>query len=177
MKFSDQSVRAALAGRKAVRVYPLPGAEGVKVGLRMLTDGEMDSVRLRAQDYTSKRKCEFVLDPDFFDRAIQREAISCAYVDAENNEEPFFSSPDEVAEMDAPAVRACWELFVQHQMAMDPFAHCSREEVDELVALLGKSGDLEGLSRLFAPSTQWSFVLSMANVLRETLATLKSATG
>lgn len=176
-KFSDESVRTALAGRKVVRVYPLPGVEGVSVGVRMLSDLELDGVRLRAQDYVKARKCELVIDPEFFDRAIQREAIAQAFVDPDKHEEPFFASPEEVAQLDAQAVRACWELFQRHQISMDPFAHCTREEVDELVELLGKSGDTEALSKLFEPSTLWSFVASMASVLRERSQTPKSATG
>lgn len=176
-KFNDATVQAALAGRKAVRAYPLPGFDGVQVGVRMLSDVEMDGCRLRAQDYVAKRKCELVIDPEFFDRAIQREVIAAAFYDLDKPDEPFFASPEQVAELDAPNVLACWTLFQNHQIAMDPFAHCTREEVDELVELLGKSGDGEGLSRLFAPSTQWSFVLSLASRLREMSAQLKSATG
>jgi hypothetical protein len=143
----------------------------------MLSDVEMDGCRLRAQDYVTKRKCELVIDPDFYDRAIHRETVAYAFVDVANHEEPFFSSPEEVAQLDVQAVRACWDLFVHHQMAMDPYAYCSPEEVEELVELLGKSGDGGALSKLFEPNTQWSFVLSMARRLREISAQPKSAIG
>jgi hypothetical protein len=180
-KFSDESVRAALAGRKAVKPYDLPGAENVRVGIRMLTDVEMDGCRLRAQDYVLKKKCELVVDPQFFDRAIHREVVAMAFVDIDKPEEAFFGSPDEVAQNDAAVVEACWELYTNHQVAMDPYRHCSPEEVDELVELLGKAGSEEAqgqlLSSLFEPNTRSSFVISMAKRLREISATPGSSTG
>ena len=176
-KFSDESVRAALAGRKAVRAYPLPGFDGVTVGVRMLSDIEMDGCRLRAQDYVKARKCELLLDPEFLDRAIHREVVAMAYVDTDKQEEPFFASPEEVAQLDVQCVRACWDLWVNHQASMDPYAHCTREEVDELVELLGKSGDSAALSKLFEPGTLWTFVVSLAHALREKSQTPMSATG
>lgn len=176
-KYSDTDVTEALAGRKAVRVYPFPSAEHIKVGVRMLSDDEMDGVRLEAQEYVKKKKCELVIDPEFFDRALHREVIARAFVDAEQQDEPFFSSMREVRELDPALVVACFELYTRHQIAMDPFAHCTREDVEELVDLLGKSPESEELSRLFDAPTLWSFVRSLALRLRETQQTPKSATG
>lgn len=159
----------------------MPGAPGVKVGIRMLTDTEMDGCRLRAQEFVLKKKCELVIDPQFFDRAIHREVVAMALCDVDKTDEPFYSSPEQVAQDDASVVEACWELCVNHQVAMDPYRHCSPEEVEELVELLGKAGSDEAqgqvLSSLFEPSTRSSFVISMAKRLREMSATPKSSTG
>jgi hypothetical protein len=166
-KFNDESVRSALAGRMAVREYPLPGAESVMVGVRLLRDEEMDAVRLQAQQFVLTKKCELAVDPEFLDRAIKRELISRAFVDAEKTDEAFFGSQASVAELDAPMVLACFELYNQHQMMVDPYAHCSEEEVAELVELLGKSPDREATLRLFDAPTLRSFVISLAATRRE----------
>lgn len=166
-KFSDSSVRAALSGRLAVRVYPFPGADDVSVGVRMLRDHELDSARAAASDFVRKHKIELVIDPEFFDRAIKREVISRAFVDASAPDDAFFGSQDDVADMDAALVAACFELYSRHQIYVDPYSHCDAEEVDELLELLGKSGTSAETWRLFDAPTLWSFVLSMGARLRE----------
>lgn len=160
-KFNDEAVRAALSGRKAVLEYPLPGAESIKVGVRMLADAEVDSARLTAQAYVVTNKCELLVDPEFFDRALNREIISRAFVDAENHDHAFFGSMKDVAEMDPAQVKACFELYRLHQMQMDPYAHCPAEEVAQLVELLGKSPDKKAILSLFDGDTLQSFVLSL----------------
>ena len=176
-KFSDEIVRAAVGGRKAVRVYDLPGSPGVKVGIRFISDSDQDGCRLRAQEIVVKRKCQIVIDPEFFDLMIQREILALAYVDADAHEDAFFSSAEEVSQLDPRLRGACWDLYQNHQVEMDPARHLSPEEVTELVELIKKSPRPEELSSLFDPTTQWSFVISLANAVHERSPTPKSATG
>jgi hypothetical protein len=176
-KFSDASVREALSGRLAIRCYPFPGAEDVDVGVRMLRDQELDAARTAAQDFVKKHKVELVIDPEFFDRAIKREIISRAFYDAASPDEPFFSSQNEVAALDATLVAACFELYTRHQVTVDPYAHCDAEEVDELLELLKKSETSAETWRLFDAPTLWSFVLSLGSRLREMSAQHSSDIG
>jgi hypothetical protein len=134
----------------------------------MLTDGEVDSARFDAQQYVKERRIELHLDPEFLDRAIQRQIVLRAFVDADSDPDapkPFFDSIDDIKDLDAALVLQLFHLYCGHQQAMEPLAHLSEEEVEELVAVLGKSGSSERLMGLDRPSLL-SCVLSMACVLR-----------
>lgn len=176
-KFSDEQVKAALAGRRVVRRYPMPGAEGVEVGVRLLSDAELDSVRLEAAEFVKKNKVETVIDPEFFDRAIHRETISRAFVDPDQPDDAFFGSQKDVAELDSLTVRSLYELYIAHHQAMDPYLFCPEEDVERLVEQLGKSESSAGLLSLYDAPTLRSFVLSLACKLRATQPTPKSTTG
>jgi hypothetical protein len=178
-KFTDDVVRNALNGRKAVRVYAFPGAEQLKVGVCGLSDSEADKCRARAIDYCTRGggKLEIVLSVGAFDRAYQREIVAAAYRDAAAHDEWFFEDADAVAELDAHIVTALYELYMTHCSALDPYAFCSKEEVNELVQQLGKSESPEGMLKLFEPSTLRSFVHSLVSLIRETQPQRKSSTG
>lgn len=169
-RWTDDSVRAALQSRFAVLRYPFPGASGIEVGIKLLTDSELDSVRLQAATFAKGKHADLLVDPEFFDRAIHRELISRAYVDPDKPGEPFFGSQNDVAELDNLTVRSLYELYIVHQQSLDPYAFCPPEEVDKLTDALGKSErSAETLSLYDAPTLR-SFVLSMALRLRETRA-------
>jgi hypothetical protein len=166
-KWSDETVRAALAGRNAMRRVPFPGAPKVEVMIRILTDAELDNVRLRAVETVKKRKAELVLDPEFLDRLIHRETIAAAFYDAEHPTDAFFSSEEEVAELDNLTVRGLYELYMTHVQALDPYSFCPLEEVQELAETLGKSENSVGILNLYDGPTLRSFCLSLALRLRE----------
>jgi hypothetical protein len=172
-KFSDESVRAALAGRGEVRRYALPSADGVFVGVKVPSDIELDGARLRAADYCKKKKVDPRFDPDFFEHAIQREVIALAFVDDENHEDAFFSEAEEVAQLDQLMVSAMYELYMMHFMAMDPYAFVSGDEAEELAETLGKSERPEERLSAYDLRTLRGFVLSMASRLREKQASPK----
>lgn len=176
-KYDDKEVRAALSGRRVMRRYPMPGAESVEVGIRLLSDTDLDSARLEAAEFCKKQKADLRVDPEFFDRAIHRETISRAFVDPDSPDEPFFGSQADVAELDNLTVRACYELYVAHHQAMDPYLFCSEEEVEKVVDALGKSESSAGLLSLYDAPTLRSFALSMASKLRAMQPTPKSPTG
>lgn len=167
-KWTDDSVRAALGGRFAVSVYPFPGAPDLRIGLKLLTDAELDSVRLQAASFAKTKQADLVVDPEFLDRAIHRELISRAYVDAEKQDEPFFPSQNDVAALDNLTVRSLYELYITHQQSLDPYAFCPPDEVEKLVETLGKSESSVGILNLYDAPTLRSFVLSMALKQRET---------
>lgn len=176
-KFSDESVQLALRGRFLVRTYPFPGAQGVEVAVKLLSDAELDSVRLEAVEFAKKKKAELIADPEFLDRVIHRETVSRAFYDPASKEESFFSSQAEVAELDSMTVRSLYELYISHSQSMDPYAHVPKEDIEELADILGKSESSVGLLNLYDAETLRSLLLSMGLRLRETLQTLKWSTG
>lgn len=167
-KFTDKSVLAALAGRKVVRTYAFPGAPNVRIGVRLLSDAELDAARLEAQSICEKRRANMAIDPEFFDRTLHREIVSRAFVDADKHEDAFFGSQKDVAELDNLTVRSLYELYIAHHQAMDPYAFCPPEEVERLVRTLGESSSSEAILSLYDAPTLRSFVTSMASLLRET---------
>ena len=174
MRWTDESVRAALAGRHKMQTYPFPGAEGVQVGIKLLTDSELDNARLQAVQFAKQRQADIAYDPEFLDRAIHREVISRAFVDPEHPEAPFFPSQNDVAVLDNLVVRSLYELYVTHQMALDPYAFCPPEEVEKLADALGKSeSSVVAVLNLYDAATLRSFVLSTVSMLRATRAVPK----
>jgi hypothetical protein len=166
--FSDhEKLRVALQGRGAVARYPFPGAEDVEVGVKLLSDRELDGIRLRAVEYVKTKKADLLLDPEFLDRTIQRETVACAFVDPDKPSHAFFASQEEVASLDNLTVRTLYELYIAHGQAMDPYAFCPPEEIEELIAALGKSDSSAARMSLFDAPTLRSCVLSMARMLRE----------
>jgi hypothetical protein len=172
-KFSDESVRAALRGRQVMRRYPFPGQPQLEVGVKLLSDAELDIVRLQAVEDCKRHKAELVADPEFLDRVIHRETIARAFCDVDAPDEPFFGSQSSVAELDNLTVRSLFELYVFHAQAMDPYAYCPPEEVEALAETMGKSENAVGLLSLYDLLTARSFVLSLALRLRETQQQLK----
>lgn len=171
-KYSDEVVFAAIEGRRAMKRYPFPGS-GSECGLRMLTDGKVDTIRCDAVAYCKAKKVDLMMDPEFLDRTIMRLTIAEAFVDPDKPTEPFFDGVEDVMLIDNVMVRTLYELYIAHQQSMDPLAYVSPEEVDALVAQLGKPGNSEARLSLFDRPTLLSCVLSMASLLRGTQPTLR----
>jgi hypothetical protein len=169
-KWTDDSVRAALGERFKPRTYPFPGKPEIMVGIKLLTDSELDKVRLQAAVFAKSQQADLNIDPEFFERAIQRELISRAYVDPDKPDEPFFPSQRDVAELDNLSVRSLYELYVTHQQSLDPYAYCPPEDIERLADSLGKSESSVGLLNLYDAPTLRSLLLSLALRQRETRA-------
>jgi hypothetical protein len=169
-KYSDEAVFTAIEGRRAVKRYPFPGSDS-ECGIQMLTDGKIDTIRCDAVTYCKTKKVDLALDPEFLDRTIMRYTILEAFVDPDKPAEAFFDGIGDVMLLDNVMVRALYELYIAHQQSMDPLAYVSREEVDALIAQLGKPGSGAERMSLFDRPTLLSCVLSMASVLRETQQT------
>lgn len=166
-KFSDELFQAALRPRQVIRKHPFPGAPGVEVGVKLLSDAESDNARLQAVDYCLNRKANLIADPEFLDRAIHREVVSRAFYDPEIEDHAFFASQDDVAQLDNQTVRSLYELYNLHAVSMDPHAHCSLEEVDELGKSLVESANPAGLLNLLDADTLRNLLLSTVLKLRE----------
>lgn len=188
MKYSDEKIRASLSGRFQIRECQFPGMPGIRLGIRILKDSEMDECRLQAVEYIkgkiSKSKVDAAetkvlmeIDPLFYDRVFYREVVSRAFVDWEKKEEPFFSSMEEVAELDPHTVLALFELYGTFQQEADPYRYCGPEEVEKLVEAMGKSEILVALLNEFDAPTLRSLLLSTVRRLHEISRTPKSNTG
>lgn len=178
--FSDAQIQEALGQRFKVKRYGLPGFDGQFVGIRALSDTEMDACRVRATEHVKKSKMaerlEIAVDPTFFDRALHREIVAASFRDPDNHEAFYFSKADDVAQFDAQTVLAMYEMFCMHQVSMDPYAYASEEEVTALVEQLGKpESDVESLS-LFDARSLRSCLLSLASLHRATVRKHSSAT-
>lgn len=175
-----EQLKVALHGRSELRKYPFPGQPELEVWVRLLSEKEQDGIRLRAQQKVTKDKASMAIDPEYFNRLIQRETVAAAFFQGLGDEDGpiyLFGEADAVAELDALVVTTLYELYVTHSNVMDPYAFCPEEEVDGLVEQLGKSATaVDGLS-LFDRRTLMSFVVSMASRLRAKQASPNSSTG
>lgn len=176
-KFSDQDITIAVLERRQPRPYPFPGIDGKQVAIKVLSDAESDSARIAAVQFCKGKDVDLALDPEFLDRCIQREILLRACRDSDKPEEPFFSTYDQITHLDNMLVRTLFELYNAHQQAMDPLAFCPAEEVEALVAQLGKSELAAARLSLFDQPTLLRFVLSMAHQLQSKSPTPKSTTG
>ncbi len=175
-KFSDAAIGTALMGRRAITPYPFPTLDGVEFGLRLLTDGEQDAARLQAQRYCKDKSADLLSDPQFMDRALMRYTLLAACFNVDAGGGKLFSSHDELLQLDVTLLHTLYGMYETHRVSIDPLLYCSAEEVDGLVAALGK-GEI-GLRRLslYDLSTLRAFVLSMASRLRSTPPTPNSST-
>lgn len=173
----DAALRTAIGGRMKVKNYAFPGAPDSLVGIKLLTDSELDGCRVRAQEHVRKHKIEMLIDPEFFDRALHRETIAAAFRDPSDAEQFYFPRADVVAELDSMTVRALYELYITHHHSLDPYAFASEEEVIALSEALGKSETGAEHLSLFDAVSLRSLLLSMASTVRAMRQQFKSPTG
>lgn len=179
MRFADQQVAAIVRGARAFRVVDFPGREGVRLAVRLLTDGEIDDCRLRAfgalQKAAKAQDWDVALltdvDPDLVARMQTREIVARAFYDADTISAekplPFWSGASELArECDAPTVERLFEAYLEHQQHAAPYRHLSEAEVQELVAALGKGQGAPAILAGFDRSTLARLCTSMASALR-----------
>ncbi|MEQ8721041.1 MAG: hypothetical protein RID81_07175 [Sandaracinaceae bacterium] len=169
--FDDERIRAMLRGRRDVRRYPFPGLEGVEVGIRILSDDDLDNARLEAQRYSRKVKADLEADPDFIARETERQIVWRSCVDPEDTSaEPrrFFPSDADVRTLDSVTVRTLLDSYMEHQEYVYPWNELDESEVGALVEALGKERTPGVLLAHFAPDTLRRCVRTMARMLRGT---------
>lgn len=179
--FSDERIRAIIEGKKTPRAYPFPGtteADEVSIGIRTLTEHELDGCRSAAQRFvraTAKKRGWKVesyveVDPAVLDRAVEHEVIWRATLDPETLEDKdparFFESVDVVRKLDSVTTTMLASLYLEHQEWTNPLLTISQDAVEELVEQLGKVPAPQVFLHEFAPNTLRRFVISMASILR-----------
>jgi hypothetical protein len=188
--FSDERIRAMLRGRREVRVLPLPGMpedSDVTVGVRVLTEEEIDAARAEAVQYINTLAKRYRLDGrdmltvdgELLDREIERQLVFRAFVDPDKGEgdyEPFFKTPQGVRQLDTVLQRTLFHMYLDHQNFVSPLRGLADPEAEGLAEALGKgqSGRV-ALGLLDAPTLR-TLVHTMAAQLHSALSG-RSSTG
>lgn len=113
------ALKARLATQSAPRPYKFPGADDVPIAIRLLSESEMDNAKLEAQRYVVKRKVDVNIDPEFFDREVQRQIVWRAMIDplGEGLKAPLFVSDADVRELDTVTLGNLFNAYLEHQEA------------------------------------------------------------
>lgn len=172
-RFSDEDVSKILLGPAAVSRVAFPMAQGIEVGLRCLSDNEIDTARVQAHCYLEgicKRADlglrSFVdIDPESLNREQQRQIIALAFVDADKPERPFFDDAIQVRRLSSVVVARLWELYLDHQDKVNPYFNLSKEQLKELADALKKGLDATDLLAGFGRDTLCSLVRTLASQL------------
>lgn len=172
-RFSDEDVSKILLGPAAVSRVAFPMAQGIEVGLRCLSDNEIDKARVAAHCYLEgicKRADlglrSFVdIDPESLNREQQRQIIALAFVDADKPDRPFFDDAIQVRRLSSVVVARLWELYLDHQDKVNPYFSLSKEQMTELADALKKGLDATDLLAGFGRDTLCSLVRTLASQL------------
>lgn len=173
-RFDDEAIARFLRGRREVARIPFPGLPKTEVGVRILTDDQLDAARLSAAAYCKKRGADVSIDPEFFDRAVQREIVALAIVDPDAPaDEPrtFFASAEDVRQLDASILLTLWQSYLAHADAVSPLRKLDESEVRDLVEALGKGSPPAGLLSGLDAGSLRRLSISLALALRERLPT------
>lgn len=168
--FTDERLRTILRGRRQVFRVPFPGADGVEVGFRILTDADLDHCRLEAQRAAKKMGADLDVDPELLDRLVERQIVwrACVDPDDPNTDTPaaFFPSAADVATLDSVVVRELGNAYMEVQEMVSPRLTLDEAGIKELVDALGKEPGATALLMRFAPPTLIGLVRSLAARLR-----------
>lgn len=189
--FSDERIRAMLRGRREVRVLPMPGMSedsDVMVGVRVLTEEEIDACRAEAVQYINALAKRYRLDGrdmltvdgELLDREIERQLVFRAFVDPDKGEhadyQPFFKSPQGVRQLDSVMQRTLFHVYLDHQNYVSPLRGLADGEAEGLADALGKGQNAKVALGLFDAPTLRTLVHTLAARLASSL-TGKSSTG
>lgn len=149
--FSDERVSALILGpKRAFRTIQFPGRPEVLVAVRALAEHEIDACRVegqraflsvcKAREWTPERANQ--IDPLMFARLVDRQIAWRAYFDYETTNRPepvpFFSSAADLAQLDSVTMSDLMSAYVEHQEYVSPLRSLVAEEVDAMIAALGK---------------------------------------
>lgn len=189
MRFnSDPDFAALLSGSKFFRKVPIPFAPEHMIAVRTLDDIEIDACRLEGQRKFRKacdaQKWDPVsasdLDPQLLDRLIEREIIIKAYYDPDtvdgDNPIPFFANEQELVRLGSVRVTDLMHLYNEHQEIVNPSRVVSEEEMDRVVAALGKGQWSEATLIAIEPSMLRRCIISMARQLYDSAPSRFSTT-
>jgi hypothetical protein len=173
MRFDDVAVQGILQGRRVIGRSFFPGSKEIEIGIRLLTDRDIDLARFEAQMYLNKQckkvdlsLSEFVnIDPESLDREHMRQVLLRAIVDPDSPPErprPFFSNIEEVRALDSVMVQQLWVQYVDWQDAVNPRFKLTEEEVEQLAANLKDEPTAKVILAPFEHATLASLVRFLA---------------
>jgi len=177
MQAKDERVRAMLSGRRFVRVIPFPGSDDISVGLRVLTEREIDEARLDAISYVrgeaDKRRIDPVqmlaIDSQLVDREAERAMLFRACIDPEtaSDADPkrFFDTQERLRQIDSVIVKSLFEAYLDHQDYVSPYRLLSDDEARELADAISKGQSATALLAQFDAPMLRRLLRSMAALL------------
>ena len=159
LPISDMELETLLEGRRAVRrAYFAPLDR--EIGIRALSDYEIDQAKLEAQRYCKRVGADVDMDPDFLEREKERQFVWRSICEADEPHRPLFASDETVRKsLDSALVRAFFNAYIDMLDELTPVVRLTDEEVEELVTSMGKERESQVLMlRHFAPDTLRSLV-------------------
>jgi hypothetical protein len=180
-KFSDERIAAILSGRRRIGKFMFPGSDKIEIGVRLLSDEEIDTARFNSQFYLEKR-CKSIdmtlanfiqVDPEALDREHMRQILFLAIVDPDSNPdnpEGFFGKDEEVRRLDSVMIQQLWEIYSDWQEVVNPRYKLTSDEVKELVDTIKKEQTAKVILAHFDRST----LTNLAHFLGNELATLQT---
>jgi hypothetical protein len=147
MRFGDTEIQAILQARRVIGRSTFPGAEDKEIGVRLLSERDIDLARFEAQMYLERqaKKVQLTLidfvqvDPESLDREHQRQVILRAFCEPDSAPEKpvlFFDNIEQVRSIDSVLCQQLWEIYVDWQDTVNPRLSLTEEEVSALVESL-----------------------------------------
>ncbi|MFW6087076.1 MAG: hypothetical protein ACODAG_07725 [Myxococcota bacterium] len=130
-----------LAGSRTVHLFRFPGSEGLQVGMRALSDVEMEDARIAARSALRARGAGSQAtrwDPSLLESEATRHVLFRATTDPEDVDRPFFGSPAELGELDEETISVLRTYQAVVQEAADPWRSLTDEDIRELSESLSK---------------------------------------
>ncbi len=178
MKLDDQRIQAMLRGRRSVRLVPFPGfgdqEEQLEIGVRILTEEEVDEARAEASQYVAGLAKRYgvdaremlALDSETLDREVQRQIVTRAFLqpiaDAEGVRKRFFPAAQGVRQLDTVLQDTLFHLYLDHQNHVNPMHGITEEDAAEIVEALGKEPEPPALLGLYDVRSLRSLVRILA---------------
>ena len=165
MRFDDAAVQGMIQARRAIGTAQFPGQPDVKIGIRLVSERDVDLARFHGHLYldTQCKKVELRLsdyvgiDPESLDRETQRQVILVAILDLDqstpDNPVPFFSNIEQVRSLDTVCFQQIWEAYADWQDAVNPKLNLTEEKVKELGDILKAEPDAKVVLAHIAPDT------------------------
>lgn len=164
--FGDKRLQDVLKGKRAVAAVHYPGEPDIKMGIRILNDGEHDEAREAAAKYTAHRAKALLIeapmlltiDPEHTEPEIQRQIIFRAFIDLDGPKppaitKPFFDTDTAIRQLPAVDREVLFQLYVEHQNAVSPLSTLDEEQTKELVDALKKGRASKALLALYDAPT------------------------
>lgn len=148
-----------------------PGTDA-PIFVRLLTDQEIDDAKLEAQRYIAKRKANVDIDPEYYDREVQRQIIWHAVLHGEPDDKgeraPVFAADSDVRKLSSVEIDGLWRLYLENQERSSVLRDLTDDQVRDLV---------ESVARNEREVTNELGLLDPASLVRLLVAVLKRLGG
>lgn len=112
-----------------------PGTDA-PILVRVLSEDEIDNAKIEAARYVKKRSVDLSVDPEFFDREVQRmivwKSVLRSVVSAEGKHAPLFPDDSDVRALSSVDIEALWRLYLEVQEQKATTRHLSHDEIAKM---------------------------------------------